>query len=423
MAQNVTVNTNDNRQLRMILLVFAAVFVALGVGYWAFVRTDYTVLYSGLRAADASAIVAELDSKGVTYKLRDKGTTILVAEDEADTVRLAVLRSDAPLKGSIGFELFNKSDMGLTDFAQKINYQRALQGELSRTIMMMDGIEDARVHLSIPDRSPFRGGRSEPKAAVTISVQPGRTVDGARVAGIQRLVAAAVPDLALSSVVILDDVGRVISQSLVADAAVPPPMQEREAVQQYYQARIRSAVATVAPELKFDVRVLALPFIEGAETWGGASGAATGAAGRAPAGTPARDFRLSVSVITPTPLEPGEQSLIRNAVSGAVGLRQESGDALAFAVGPLVPVQVATPAPDSGVSVGTTVRTPAPTTAGQPAWSSLWLVLVAALVGAALLLMARRSRAPTLTVVERDAFVERIRRQLGPSVEVEDARV
>ncbi|HEY0148102.1 MAG TPA: flagellar basal-body MS-ring/collar protein FliF [Allosphingosinicella sp.] len=416
MQQIATDKRSNKRQLQILLLVFAAVFAALGAGYYLFLRTDYTVLYTGLRPADASAIVTELDAKGVTYKLQDKGSTILVAEDEADSVRLAVVGSDAPLKGSVGFELFNKSDMGLTDFAQKINYQRALQGELSRTIMMMDGIEDARVHLSIPDRSPFRGGRSEPKAAVTISVQRGRVVDGARVAGIQRLVAAAVPDLALSSVVILDSVGRVISQSAAPDMAAAP-MQEREAVQEYYRARIRTAVEAVLPELKFDVRVLVLPFVDAGGQWGEA--AAPGAQPRT--GAPARDFRLSVSLVTLAPLGPEEQNVVRNAAAGAIGLKPEAGDAFAFAVGPLTPV-AAPPTPGTAVSVGTVVHDTAPATPGRPAWSSLWLILFVALVGVALLLLARRTRGTGLTMIERDAFVERIRHQLAPPKEIEDAR-
>ena len=97
---------SENRQLRIIVIVFAALSLLLALGYYSFLRTEYSVLYSGLRPADASAIVAELDAKGVDYKLRDRGTTILVGSDEADSVRLAIVRSEAPAKGMTGFELF-----------------------------------------------------------------------------------------------------------------------------------------------------------------------------------------------------------------------------------------------------------------------------------------------------------------------------
>ncbi|HYD37221.1 MAG TPA: flagellar basal-body MS-ring/collar protein FliF, partial [Allosphingosinicella sp.] len=268
------VPAGPSRQIRLLALVFAALFVVLALGYYFFIRADYAVLYSSLRPADASAIVAELDSKGVAYELRDQGTTILVPQAEADSVRLAIVRSDAPLKGSTGFELFNKSDMGLTDFAQKINYQRALQGELSRTIMMMDGIENARVHLTIPERTLFRGNRSEPKAAVTLTLQRGKAVDEARVAGIQRLVAAAVPDLKLVDVVVLDEVGRIISANAETAADLPPELAERNAVQEYYRAHIRSAVEAVLPGLGADARVLIVPAASASDTGWEPAGAA-----------------------------------------------------------------------------------------------------------------------------------------------------
>src|SRR5204863_6003346 len=105
----------------------------------------------------------------------------------------------------------NQSDMGLTDFAQKVNYQRALQGEIARTIMTMDGIAYARVHIALPERSLFRTTRSEPRAAVTITPQPGIDIDPGRIAGIQRLIAATVPDLALDQIAILNERGQLLT--------------------------------------------------------------------------------------------------------------------------------------------------------------------------------------------------------------------
>jgi flagellar M-ring protein FliF len=173
----------ERRQIIVAAAVFACVLVVLAVAYFLFLRPEYRVLYANLRATDASAIVAELDARGIAYRLRDGGTTILVSEDESDASRLAIAGSEAAAKGLVGFELFNESDMGLTNFAQKINYQRALQGELVRTIMMIDGVESARVHLAIPERALFRGERSLPKAAVTIAMIGDWQLADARVAG------------------------------------------------------------------------------------------------------------------------------------------------------------------------------------------------------------------------------------------------
>ncbi|MEI9851949.1 MAG: flagellar basal-body MS-ring/collar protein FliF [Sphingomonas sp.] len=230
-------------QLLLLAGIFAAVTAVLAAGYFLFLRADYVVLAQNLRPADASLVVAELDKRGAAYRLRDGGGTILVPEDQADATRVAIAGSDAAAHGQIGFELFNKSDMGLTNFAQKINYQRALQGELMRTIAMMDGVESARVHLALPERALFRGDRSPPRAAVTVAMKPGQTADPSRVAGIQRLVAAAVPDLPETGVVVLDASGRVISPSAPATAAEDRPPTSRNAT----RSRATSAPAPAAP--------------------------------------------------------------------------------------------------------------------------------------------------------------------------------
>ncbi len=416
------VPAGNGRQIKLLAGVFAALFVVLALGYYFFIRAEYSVLYSGLRPADASAIVAELDTQGVAYQLEDQGTTILVPKGESDSVRLAIVRSDAPLKGSAGFELFNKSDMGLTDFAQKINYQRALQGELARTIMMMDGIENARVHLTIPERSLFRGTRSEPKAAVTLTLQRGKLVDEARVAGIQRLVAAAVPDLKLADVVILDELGRIISPSAeVADESLPPELAERNAVQEYYRAHIRKAVEAVLPGLGADARVLVVPAPTAAESQWEPDGAATPSAPlHSSAKDPSvRNFQLRVSVITPAPLNMEEQERVRAALVRAVGLKPESGDSLLFGLqvesaprtgAAVVPPVVASAAPDYRKA------------AAAPMGSSVWLLALAALAALLALAYAVRARAPGLSAEQRDVMVLRIRRQLSLIDGTDDAR-
>jgi len=119
----------------MAVAIGAALLCALLVAlYFAFLRQGYAVLFTGLRTADASAVVAALDEKKVPYRLEEHGTRILVPSSLVDSTRLAVMGDELPLKGMVGFELFNRSDMGLTEFAQRINYQRALQGELARSM-------------------------------------------------------------------------------------------------------------------------------------------------------------------------------------------------------------------------------------------------------------------------------------------------
>lgn len=404
MDQNPDFPAARPNQLRPALAVFALLTALLGAGYFFFLRTDYAVLYSGLREADASAIVAELDRRGVAYRLGDGGTTILVASDSTASTRLAIAGSDVPTKGAVGFELFNESDMGLTDFAQRINYQRALQGELARTIMMMTGVEAARVHLALPERSLFRNARAEPRAAVTVSPRGGGAVDADRVAGIQRLVAAAVPDLAVANVVVLDEVGRVISPARSAEAALPPDVEEQEAVRQYFRARARAAVERVLPDLRFEVRVGAPAEAGGPDTEAWAETAAPAAQ----AGGGSRNFRLRLVFVTEAPLDPADRETVRDAIAAAVQLDLRAGDSLAFAIAPLGSAGAAPPR--AGLLPADLPAARAPPAGAPPLAGPWWWLLLAALAvpGGLLLMRSRRG----LAAGERDEVVERIRRQL-----------
>ena len=389
-------NQGIGRQTRLALAVFACIAAVLAAAYFFLLRADYVVLYTELRAADASAVVTELDRQGISYELRDGGATILVPDSEAANVRLAIAGSDLPLNGLVGFELFNESDLGLTDFTQKINYQRALQGEIARTIMMMDGIENARVHLVVPERSLFRGVRTESRAAVTVVARRGRLLDEARVAGIQRLVAASVPDLDLANVVVLDGVGRVISASASPEQSESPGSEEQAALESLYRARIRSAVEPLIRGRRFEVRVTAVarepaPPVSGAE--------------------PRAQYRLRIVMVSPDPIGTDEQALVANAVRTAADVDEQAGDSLAFAQAPIG--IAAAPALPLAARPDDSRLGPAPIPAqerGTP-WPAAW-ALVAALLAAvaAILLIRRRRREPGYDHV---AFAARLRTQLA----------
>ncbi|MBO9714797.1 flagellar basal-body MS-ring/collar protein FliF [Sphingomonas sp.] len=404
----------SRRQLLILGGVFLLICSLLGLGYFLFLRTSYVVLAEGLRPADAQAVVAELDKKHASYQLRDGGRTILVPEGSADATRLAIAGSDAAERGQIGFELFNKSDMGLTNFAQKINYQRALQGELVRTIVQMDGVESARVHLALPERSLFRGEREDPTAAVTIAMKPGQQADPARVEGIQRLVAAAVPDLPQSKVVVLDSAGRVISPVVAAEPALdrPADLDERSAVENYYRARARGAVERQLPGLHFAVRVLLMPIAA-------PSSAASGEAadnGWVPSGDgPSRNFRLRMQFETEVPLGGDDQAVVREAITAATPLSAALGDSLEFQTGPVDPIAAPGPAPvQRSATPATAAAQPAPLAVPRfdwfawLGWGSLILVAVALLVW-----LLRRRGMLVLEARDHEAFAAKLRRQLN----------
>lgn len=408
---------SPRRQWLVLGAIFAVVVGLLALGYFLFLSPNYVVLVEGLRPGDAQPIVSELDKRGTPYRVTDGGGTILVPEGQADATRVAIAGSDAAARGEIGFELFNKSDMGLTNFAQKINYLRALQGELVRTIMQEDGVESARVHLALPERTLFRADRSEPKAAVTLAMKPGQTADAARVAGIQRLVAAAVPDLPENKVVVLDSEGRVISPAVVAeaDADRAPDVEEKAAVENYYRARARGAVERQMPGLKFTLRVLALPIGEGAAPSGPSDPAAAATTGWVPSGEGAsRNFRMRLIFVSEAALGGDDQEVVQNAVFQATALSAAQGDSLSFEVGPVDPLpETAQPVAAAPPKVAPTVSAPeaAPV---RIDWTGPWLWIAGALVIALLVAWRLRgSGAARLDDSDHEAFAARLRRQLN----------
>lgn len=191
--------------------------LAGGVAFWAY-RPDYQVLFADMAPQDAAAVVAELDKLKTPYQLADNGNTILVARDQVYKTRLKVMSKDIPLHGAVGFEIFNNADFGVTDFVQKVNYQRAIQGELTRTILSVDEVASARVHLALPEQGLFKKAAAKPKASVTLTMKPGHALEPAQVSGIQRLVAASVPDIVPADVTVLDQHGVALTRAAGGDA-------------------------------------------------------------------------------------------------------------------------------------------------------------------------------------------------------------
>lgn len=201
--------------LGALLLLVLASLVALA---WRMLTPDYQVLFSELDAQDASAIIGELDRMKVPHRLQDEGRTILVESADVYPTRLKLMSKGVNLRGTVGFELFSDADFGMTEFAQKINYQRAMQGELARTIMALEEVRAARVHLVIPETGLLHRGERSGKASITITTRPGRQLQPAQVQGIQRLVAAAVPQIEPAAVTILDSRGVALNGAADGDA-------------------------------------------------------------------------------------------------------------------------------------------------------------------------------------------------------------
>lgn len=192
--------------------VLAIMAATAALGYW-LLRTDYQVLFTDLAPPDAAAMAGELDRLKMPYKLGEDGTSILVDKDQVYKTRMKLMGKELPLRGAVGFELFNNSDFGMTEFAQKINYQRALQGEITRTVLSLTQIKDARVILVMPEQGLFKQAAGKAKASITLTMKQGQVLRGEQVTGIQRLVSASVPGISMQDVTILDQNGVALSRN------------------------------------------------------------------------------------------------------------------------------------------------------------------------------------------------------------------
>lgn len=181
---------------------------------WWLLRADYQVLFADLKPQDATAMTAELEKLKIPYRFDESNASILVDKAQVHSTRIKLMGKDLPLHGAVGFELFNNTDFGMTEFAQKINYQRALQGELTRTILSLSEIRDVRVHLALPEQGLFKQASARPKAAITLTLREGQALRAEQVSGIQRLVAAATPGMTAQDVTVVDKQGVALSRSV-----------------------------------------------------------------------------------------------------------------------------------------------------------------------------------------------------------------
>lgn len=233
---------------RASLLVIAA--VAFGgiilVGQVA-ARPSYGVLFSGLEATDAGAVADKLKDLKVEYRLSQGGRTIEVPDEKVYDLRLAMAAEGLPRGGSAGFELFDKTNFGATDFTQRLNYQRALQGELTRTINKLDGVVDSRVHIAIPEHRLFTDKDEPPTASVVLHLRAGHQLAERDVNGITHLVASAVEGMKTENVTVLDERGSLLSGSTGGGSPLLTDSQIQ--LQERYESRIASELQRLADQV------------------------------------------------------------------------------------------------------------------------------------------------------------------------------
>ncbi|MBF0208261.1 MAG: flagellar M-ring protein FliF, partial [Oligoflexia bacterium] len=193
----------------LVILIAGVVFVLMWAG-----KTRYDVLFTDLNKEDATMVVRMLAEKTIPYLMSEDGKTISVPQDQIDIWRLELAKQGLNFTGKVGYEIFDNQSFGTTSFVQKINKQRALEGELMKTISYIKGVKRARVHLSIPENSPFVSERKPPSASVVLELDYGVTLTPEEIRGIASLISASVDGMRPQSVVIVDSRGQKLSDNI-----------------------------------------------------------------------------------------------------------------------------------------------------------------------------------------------------------------
>lgn len=232
---------DQGQRLRLVLGI--ALFVAIAaVGLVMGRQAEWRVLYSNLADKDGGAVIAQLGTMNIPYKYSDGGGAILVPADRVHDARLKLASLGLP-KGSVsGFEMMESNRFGMTQFQERLTFQRGLEGELTRSIQSIGSVANARVHLALPNQNGFFRDQQKPSASVLLSLNPGRSLDKTQLAGIVHLVASSVPELDPGAVSVLDDTGKLLSKATGANAnslnADAEQLQYAQQLEQVYNRRI-----------------------------------------------------------------------------------------------------------------------------------------------------------------------------------------
>lgn len=202
------------RRASFLVMTSAVLGGTVALAWWVG-QPSYRLLYADLGPSDAGAVIDHLKGERVPYRVGDGGGTIEVPALHVHEARMALAAAGIPRGGGgVGFEIFDTQTLGMTDFVQRLNYQRALQGELARTITQLDQVEAARVHLALPERSLFVAEERRPSASAILKLRGGRSLATEQVAGVVHLIAASVEGLQAADVTVVDVNGQVLTRDL-----------------------------------------------------------------------------------------------------------------------------------------------------------------------------------------------------------------
>lgn len=354
----------SNRQKIALMLAFALSIAAVSA-LWLATRTrEYRPLYADMSGQDGATVRAVLDKAGIPY--RGEAGFVSVPAAHLDEARSRLAAEGLPKSTSAGFELLDNSRFGASQFAEQIKYQRALEGELKRSIELVEAVQAARVHLAIPRASAFLREQQAPSASVLLTLRSGRTLDATHVSGIVQLVASSVPGLSAHRVTVVDSRGALLSAPS-RSAATPSEPDYAAEIESDLVRRIEDLLAPLAGAQKVRVQASAEvgPVVQATDESAADSAPATHAGPAANSSTPAIApsvgpsaptlRRLAVSVIldhrsptgsAPRPWTAAELAQAATLVRDAMGFNTARGDTLNVVNTPFATAQAAaTPLP------------------------------------------------------------------------------
>lgn len=370
---------------RVVVTAFITVaLVVVGLVATVASKPRMSVLFSGLTQADAGTIVQKLSEKKITYQLSADGSTIEVPEDKVYDLRLEMATQGLPQGGSVGFELFDKSSFGMTEFTEKLSYQRAISGELTRTIEQLAPVASARVHVALSEDKVYSSEQEPVKASIKLQLRRGMPLSDEQVAGVVHLTASAVEGLKPENVTVVDSDGNMLSEVAAGSASGGLLTSNQSKIKRSYESELAQnlqsmlvrivgpdkAVVRVSADMSFDQTQINTEKYEPAST--GADGAkgvlleeqkteesynngvvppSSQASAKKPAGvkdnydrtdftnryqvskqvqetvtSPGSVKRLSVAVIVDDKVGASKVGAIREAVTAAAGIDKDRGD-------------------------------------------------------------------------------------------------
>lgn len=259
MALNDTLNQMmgwpPKKKLALVLIVVLTIALMSAIMFWS-QRIDFQVLYSNLSAEDAGQVVNKLKEMKVPFQV--EGNAIYVPGNKVYELRLDLAGQGIPQGGGVGYEIFDKTQIGVTEFVQRLNYIRALQGELTRTIQQLAEVDKARLHIAIPEKTIFTEKEEKPTASVVLKLKAGRVLSQEQIGGIVHLVSSSIEGLLPQNVTVIDNMGNLLSKPSAGEALTDAKQNEyQRSVDKDYESRLQSMLEGIVGRNKAIVRVTA----------------------------------------------------------------------------------------------------------------------------------------------------------------------